>query len=556
MREMLHVTGAIQGAGLGETVALMTDGRFSGATHGFMIGHIAPEAADGGPIAALRTGDIDRDRHQEAAARRGAVGRRDEEAAQGGRSRPSRATPAGVMAKYARLVSSSASDGAVTGLSAPAGRQPARSGRCSPPSRWRTRRCSTSGRARDGSRSALAPLCRRGGRRSTGTPARIDEARRRAAAAGLCQRRVRRGRRGRRRVHDARAGVRSPDLVVAHLCMSDAHRRRARPRARARRGRSPSSRFHVDQWRETGRPSRFAYDEDRARARCSSARVRRRAPRGRAGGAAFGSRRGGAGGGGRAARSGGRRTGAGSTTCKFLEEGGRTLTRSHLVVKARADVTLTGPGADRGREGARARARLRSRRRRPRRAARARATRFERVARRRLRGRRWTISRGRAPTGWIPARLLPGCRSVVAVGAAPTARARTSRELAAGRPLRARPRLPRLIRAAAARARRLHRATPAGARSQPGGGRHRARCSSATSPRGPGSAGSARTRTCSRPALGSYFFIGIVLTTAALAADEPCADRCGTCTRLPRRLPDRRLRRALRARRAPLHLAT
>jgi dihydroxy-acid dehydratase len=58
MREMLHVTGAIQGAGLGETVALMTDGRFSGATHGFMIGHVAPEAAEGGPIAALRTGDV------------------------------------------------------------------------------------------------------------------------------------------------------------------------------------------------------------------------------------------------------------------------------------------------------------------------------------------------------------------------------------------------------------------------------------------------------------------------------------------------------------------
>ena len=57
MREMLHVTGAIQGAGLGDSVALMTDGRFSGATHGFMIGHITPEAADGGPIAALKTGD-------------------------------------------------------------------------------------------------------------------------------------------------------------------------------------------------------------------------------------------------------------------------------------------------------------------------------------------------------------------------------------------------------------------------------------------------------------------------------------------------------------------
>jgi dihydroxy-acid dehydratase len=57
MREMLHVTGAIQGAGLGETVAPTTDGRFSGATHGFMIGHVAPEAVEGGPIAALKTGD-------------------------------------------------------------------------------------------------------------------------------------------------------------------------------------------------------------------------------------------------------------------------------------------------------------------------------------------------------------------------------------------------------------------------------------------------------------------------------------------------------------------
>src|SRR5438046_8586964 len=58
MREMLHVTGAIQGAGLGDKVALMTDGRFSGATHGFMLGHIAPEAAEGGPIAAVRNGDL------------------------------------------------------------------------------------------------------------------------------------------------------------------------------------------------------------------------------------------------------------------------------------------------------------------------------------------------------------------------------------------------------------------------------------------------------------------------------------------------------------------
>ena len=58
MREMLHVTGAIVGEGLSESVALITDGRFSGATHGFMVGHVAPEASKGGPIAALREGDI------------------------------------------------------------------------------------------------------------------------------------------------------------------------------------------------------------------------------------------------------------------------------------------------------------------------------------------------------------------------------------------------------------------------------------------------------------------------------------------------------------------
>jgi dihydroxy-acid dehydratase len=58
MREMLGVTGAIMGAGLGNTVALLTDGRFSGATHGFMIGHVAPEAFVGGPIAAVEEGDI------------------------------------------------------------------------------------------------------------------------------------------------------------------------------------------------------------------------------------------------------------------------------------------------------------------------------------------------------------------------------------------------------------------------------------------------------------------------------------------------------------------
>src|SRR5207253_5036682 len=58
MREMLAVTGAIVGAGLGDSVALITDGRFSGATHGFMVGHVAPEAVHGGPIAVVRDGDV------------------------------------------------------------------------------------------------------------------------------------------------------------------------------------------------------------------------------------------------------------------------------------------------------------------------------------------------------------------------------------------------------------------------------------------------------------------------------------------------------------------
>jgi dihydroxy-acid dehydratase len=57
MREMLAVTAAIVGEGLGEAVALITDGRFSGATHGFMAAHVAPEAVRGGPIAALQDGD-------------------------------------------------------------------------------------------------------------------------------------------------------------------------------------------------------------------------------------------------------------------------------------------------------------------------------------------------------------------------------------------------------------------------------------------------------------------------------------------------------------------
>jgi dihydroxy-acid dehydratase len=113
MREMLHVTGAIQGAGLGETVALMTDGRFSGATHGFMIGHIAPEAAEGGPIGALRTGDVVvvdiKKRRLDVELSAAELKRRLKAV-----KRPKPRYTSGVLAKYARLVSS-ASDGAVTG---------------------------------------------------------------------------------------------------------------------------------------------------------------------------------------------------------------------------------------------------------------------------------------------------------------------------------------------------------------------------------------------------------------------------------------------------------
>ena len=113
MREMLGVTAAIVGEGLGDSVALMTDGRFSGATHGLMAGHVAPEAAAGGPIAALRDGDIitfDID------ARRLDVELSDAELAArlSGWSPPPPRYTSGVMAKYARLVSS-ASEGAITG---------------------------------------------------------------------------------------------------------------------------------------------------------------------------------------------------------------------------------------------------------------------------------------------------------------------------------------------------------------------------------------------------------------------------------------------------------
>ncbi len=113
MREMLHVTGAIMGAGLGESVALVTDGRFSGATRGLMLGHVAPEAAVGGPIALVLEGDtvtidtkasrLDIDVSDDEMARRKEAWKA-----------PQPRYTSGVMAKYAKLVSS-ASTGAVTG---------------------------------------------------------------------------------------------------------------------------------------------------------------------------------------------------------------------------------------------------------------------------------------------------------------------------------------------------------------------------------------------------------------------------------------------------------
>ena len=112
MREMLAVTAALVGQGIGEQVALLTDGRFSGATHGLMAGHVAPEAARGGPIAAVRDGDqitLDVD------ARRLDVALSDDEIAERVKAYepPARPNPGPALSKYARLVSSAA-DGAIT----------------------------------------------------------------------------------------------------------------------------------------------------------------------------------------------------------------------------------------------------------------------------------------------------------------------------------------------------------------------------------------------------------------------------------------------------------
>ena len=112
MREMLGVTAALVGAGLGDSVALLTDGRFSGATHGLMAGHVAPEAAHGGPIAAVRDGDTI---VFDIKARRLDVDISEQElkARLSQWKAPEPRYKTGVMAKYAKLVSS-ASEGAVT----------------------------------------------------------------------------------------------------------------------------------------------------------------------------------------------------------------------------------------------------------------------------------------------------------------------------------------------------------------------------------------------------------------------------------------------------------
>jgi dihydroxy-acid dehydratase len=113
MREMLAVTAALVGAGLGDSVALVTDGRFSGATHGLMVAHVAPEAARGGPLAAVRDGDtivIDVPRRRLDVA----VSETELKARLAQWTPPAARYASGALAKYARLVSS-ASLGAVTG---------------------------------------------------------------------------------------------------------------------------------------------------------------------------------------------------------------------------------------------------------------------------------------------------------------------------------------------------------------------------------------------------------------------------------------------------------
>jgi dihydroxy-acid dehydratase len=113
MREMLAITGAIKGAGLGKDVLLMTDGRFSGGTTGLCVGHVAPEAVDAGPIAFVRDGD--RIRLDVGKGTLDLLVEGDEfDSRKAGFSPPAPKYPTGVLAKYRKLVGSAAT-GAVCG---------------------------------------------------------------------------------------------------------------------------------------------------------------------------------------------------------------------------------------------------------------------------------------------------------------------------------------------------------------------------------------------------------------------------------------------------------
>ncbi len=112
MREMLSPTSAVKGKGLGDDVALITDGRFSGGTHGFVVGHITPEASDGGVIAVVKNGDvitIDAEKMEINLK----ISKAEIKKRLAAWKKPKPKEKRGVLAKYARLVSS-ASEGAVT----------------------------------------------------------------------------------------------------------------------------------------------------------------------------------------------------------------------------------------------------------------------------------------------------------------------------------------------------------------------------------------------------------------------------------------------------------
>jgi len=109
MREMLGPTAAVMGRGLGDKVALITDGRFSGGSHGFVVGHITPEAHEGGPIGLLEEGDIITIDAENNAISTDA----DLESRRAAWVQPAPRYTRGVLAKYAKLVTS-ASEGAVT----------------------------------------------------------------------------------------------------------------------------------------------------------------------------------------------------------------------------------------------------------------------------------------------------------------------------------------------------------------------------------------------------------------------------------------------------------